>query len=291
MQCCPGGSNARVSRTGSSVRTHSLGVCRSGGSDRDASLVRLRESRLRRHAPRRRLRVRHRRSGFRLAAWTLSGTPQRAEYDNTRAKNGSLSGWIQGPATAAAAGVSAPAVMTSDGSEYRFWLYADTATENRYVSDTGSVFEMRTERPASVLVYTKRSATGYTANAYTAVGTYATGWTRVPRRPRLHVRHLHAVQARRVERSLDAAEVGRRPSPSPSPCARPPTAPPRPTCSSAHTRTRTCGSTTWPSPTAASSSPTPPRLPPPPRSPRPTARLTPGERSTCPGPPPPTTSV
>ncbi len=27
------------------------------------------------------------------------------------------------------------------------------------------------------VVYTKRSATGYTANAYTAVGTYATGWT------------------------------------------------------------------------------------------------------------------
>ena len=30
-------------------------------------------------------------------AWTLSGTPQRAEYDTARAKNGTLSGWIVGP--------------------------------------------------------------------------------------------------------------------------------------------------------------------------------------------------
>ena len=38
-----------------------------------------------------------------------------------------------------------PSVMTSDGAEYRFWVYADTANENRYVSDTGSVFELRLE--------------------------------------------------------------------------------------------------------------------------------------------------
>ena len=31
------------------------------------------------------------------AAWTLSGTPTRAEYDNTRAKSGVMSGWIAGP--------------------------------------------------------------------------------------------------------------------------------------------------------------------------------------------------
>ena len=30
-------------------------------------------------------------------AWTLSGAPQKAEYDSARAKNGSLSGWMQGP--------------------------------------------------------------------------------------------------------------------------------------------------------------------------------------------------
>ena len=110
-------------------------------------------------------------------AWTLSGTPQRAEYDTARAKNGTLSGWIQGPTTAAAAGASVPAVMTSNGAEYRFWMYADTANENRYVSDTGSVFELRTDTTGKLLVYTKRTATGYTANAYTQVGTYAVGWT------------------------------------------------------------------------------------------------------------------
>ena len=66
--------------------------------------------------------------------------------------------------------------MTSDGAEYRFWMYADTATENRYVTDTGSVFELRTDTTGKLLVYTKRTATGYTANAYTAVGTYAVGW-------------------------------------------------------------------------------------------------------------------
>ncbi len=110
-------------------------------------------------------------------AWTLSGTPQKAEYDTTRAKNGALSGWIVGPTTAAAAGASVPAVMTSDGAEYRFWMYADTVNENRYVSDTGSVFEMRTDTTGKLLVYTKRTATGYTPNAYTAVGTYAVGWT------------------------------------------------------------------------------------------------------------------
>ena len=41
-------------------------------------------------------------------AWTLSGTPVRAEYDSARAKNGILSGWIAGPAAAGVAGVSAP---------------------------------------------------------------------------------------------------------------------------------------------------------------------------------------
>ena len=59
--------------------------------------------------------------------WTLSGVPQHAEYDTTHVKSGALSGWIQGPTTAAAAGASAPAVMTSNGSEYRFWAYVDTA--------------------------------------------------------------------------------------------------------------------------------------------------------------------
>ena len=69
-------------------------------------------------------------------AWTLSGTPQRREYDNMRAKNGTLSAWIQGPATAAYAGVveTASAGMTSNGAEERFWLYADTTNQIRFVN-------------------------------------------------------------------------------------------------------------------------------------------------------------
>ncbi len=79
--------------------------------------------------------------------------------------------------TAAAAGVSAPAVMTSDGSEYRFWVYADSTNENRYISDTGRDLRDAPEPSGQVAVYTKRTATGYTTNAYTPVGTYAVGWT------------------------------------------------------------------------------------------------------------------
>jgi len=109
-------------------------------------------------------------------AWTLSGTPQRAEYDTTRARSGSLSGWIQGPASGIA-GASAPVVMTSDGAEYRFWVFADTANENRYISDTASTFEMRLNASGQLMIYTKRTATGYTPNAFNTVGTYAAGWT------------------------------------------------------------------------------------------------------------------
>ena len=34
-----------------------------------------------------------------LPPWTRLRAPQRAEYDNARAKTGALSGWIQGPTT------------------------------------------------------------------------------------------------------------------------------------------------------------------------------------------------
>ena len=46
----------------------------------------------------RHLRGGYRRGGARARRGSLCGTPQRAEYDNARAKNGTLSGWIQGPA-------------------------------------------------------------------------------------------------------------------------------------------------------------------------------------------------
>ncbi len=97
--------------------------------------------------------------------------------------------------------------MTSNGAEYRFWMYADTANENRYVSDTGSVFELRTDTTGQVLVYTKRTATGYAANAYTAVGTYAVGWTEY--RVVLDFTSDTYTLSKRADRrrTLDAAEV------------------------------------------------------------------------------------
>jgi len=110
-------------------------------------------------------------------AWTLSGAPQRSEYDNTSVKVGNMAGWIQGPTTAAYAGVAnaATAGMTSNGAEMRFWAYFDTANENRVLTD--GCTEIRWNTSGQIMVYTKRTATGYTPNAYTVVGTYAPGWT------------------------------------------------------------------------------------------------------------------
>ena len=120
------------------------------------------------------------------AAWTLSGAPQHAEYDSARAKNGAQSGWITGPATAAYAGVAAAetAGMSATGAEIRFWAYVDTANQNRVFTD-GGASEVRLNTSGQVMVYTKRTATGYTPNAYTVVGTYADGLDRVPPRLRL----------------------------------------------------------------------------------------------------------
>jgi hypothetical protein len=111
------------------------------------------------------------------AIWTDSGTPTNAEYDHERVKFGSMAMWIKGPNSAAAAGASTPIVLTGDGAEYRFWTYVDTANENRYISDSGSVFEMRFTTTGDISIYTKRTATGYTANTYNIVGTYgAEAW-------------------------------------------------------------------------------------------------------------------
>ena len=101
--------------------------------------------------------------------------------------------------------------MTSNGAEYRFWMYADTANENRYVSDTGSVFELRTDTTGKVLVYTKRTATGYTANAYTAVGTYAVGWAEYRIVLDFTADTYTLSKRANADRRLDAAEVGHRP--------------------------------------------------------------------------------
>ena len=112
------------------------------------------------------------------SAWTLSGTPSAPSTTPRRPRTASLSGWIAGPAAAGVAGVSTPVVMTSDGSEYRFWVYADSANENRYVSDTGSVFELRTRHAPARCSSTPSAPRPATRPTPTPpVGTYAAGWT------------------------------------------------------------------------------------------------------------------
>ena len=144
-------------------------------------------------------------------AWTLSGTPQRAEYDTARAKNGTLSGWIQGPTTAAAAGASATRrhdlrrrrVPLLDLRRHRQPRTATSPTPARSSSCAPTP-------PARCSSTPSAPPTGYTANAYTAVGTYAVGWTEYRVVLDFTSRHLHAVQARERHRRLDAAEGGRR---------------------------------------------------------------------------------
>ena len=134
-------------------------------------------------------------------AWTLSGTPQRAEYDTARAKNGTMSGLDPGPdrRRLPPASRDGSARMTSNGAEFRFWMYCDTTNEYRYVDD----YAARSSAPAPARIRQRRvtstpsaPATGYTTGAYTAVGTYATGWTEYRVVYDFTTEHLHAVQAR-----------------------------------------------------------------------------------------------
>ena len=153
-------------------------------------------------------------------AWAISGAPQRAEYDSARAKTGTMSGWIQGPSAAAYAGVyeTATAGMTANGAEQRFWVYLDSANQPRQLDDMGSgearalTFGFDAAGNIRVFVNTK-SVTGYTADNWTVVGKYASRLDRVPHPLHLHRPRradLHAVQARRRHRALDAAEGYRR---------------------------------------------------------------------------------
>ncbi len=126
-----------------------------------------------------------------------------------------------GRATAAYAGVAAAetAGMASDGAEVRFWAYADTANQNRVFTD-GGASEVRLNTSGQVLIYTKRTAAGYTANAYTVVGTYAVGWMEYRLVYDFSRRHLHAVVAhrRQAARGRPSRPQARRPPT--SPCAR-----------------------------------------------------------------------
>jgi hypothetical protein len=120
-------------------------------------------------------------SGATLASpWTLSGTPTKAVYDNTRAKVGAKSGWIQNAATGSNGAAAAITPMTSNGSEVRFWIYLDNATATREVFDPNATtsarsFVFRFDNTGKITAYTGRTATGYTLNNYTQVGTYTGG--------------------------------------------------------------------------------------------------------------------
>ena len=120
--------------------------------------------------------------------WYIGGTPQHAEYDSARARNGSLSGWIQGPtaATYASFGETTTANMTSNGAEQRFWVYFDStnqfrAMDNWIAGAADRPFYIQFANDGNIYVYTDRpgNPNGYTTAGHTRVGTYATGWTEV----------------------------------------------------------------------------------------------------------------
>jgi hypothetical protein len=122
------------------------------------------------------------------SAWTVVGGPQRYEYDSLQAKNGSLSAWIQGPATAGNGGVveTASGAMTQNGAETSFWVYFDATNQQRIVDDyavgvatADRIFYMQYAPSGAINVWTDRAGnpSGYKTGAWTPVGTYTTGWT------------------------------------------------------------------------------------------------------------------
>ena len=205
--------------------------------------------------------------------WTLSGAPQRGEYDTAAPRSAPVR-LDPGRRAAANAGVveTAPAAMTANGAEIRFWLYFDTTNQNRDSS--------RTTRPGV--------ATPTAPSSSSSPPTARSTSTPTGRQPqRLHHRRLHpgghlhrpagpstassttsrtpdlhALQARERHRRLDAAQ-GRRRHRLRHPVARRTTITTHGTCCAAAIRARTCGSTSWPTPTAASSDTRRPPPPPP----------------------------
>ena len=105
--------------------------------------------------------------------------------------------------------------MTSNGAEFRFWIYLDTTNQtHRSTSRAGT----RRASSSSALDTTgqlqrlHRSAppTGYTRQRLHAGGHLRGRLDRVPHRLRLHEPDLHALQARQRHRCLDAAQGRRR---------------------------------------------------------------------------------
>lgn len=110
--------------------------------------------------------------------WTVAGSPQNREYDDSTAAVGTQSAYIRGAANNALAGVSTPMVLSADDSELRFWVNFDNTTGDRRIRETvaDTVYELRWNTVGAVQVYTQRTATGYTVNDFTQIGTYTTGW-------------------------------------------------------------------------------------------------------------------
>ena len=120
--------------------------------------------------------------------WTAIGSPQHGEYDNTQSKNGSLSGWVQGPTTANNGGVyeTASGGLTGNDAEVRFWLYFDNTTQSRLIEDYSAglstadrAFQINFASGGNINVFTDRpgNPNGYATSVLTPVGTYSTGWT------------------------------------------------------------------------------------------------------------------
>jgi len=119
--------------------------------------------------------------------WAVFGTPRRTVYDTARAKVGTKSAWIQGPTTAAYGGASesGTALMSSNGAEIRFWLYADSTNENRVIRDDPGatvpaigVYQFQLDNAGRIAVLSYRpAANGYNSGSNTTVGAYTTGWT------------------------------------------------------------------------------------------------------------------
>jgi hypothetical protein len=112
-----------------------------------------------------------------------------ATYSTADKKVGAKSAKIVGSGTVAGGlfDASAATSMTHDTAEYRAWINPTTTNTGFSIMESTTsaslpaaadrAVSMRFSNAGNVEIYTNRSGyTGYTQNAYTAVGTYATGW-------------------------------------------------------------------------------------------------------------------
>ncbi len=200
-------------------------------------------------------------------AWTLSGTPQKAEYDTTRAKNGTLSGWIEGPSTAARRRRLGPrrhdlqrsGVPLLDVRRHRQPRTATSRTPARSSScaptpPASSSSTPSARRPATPPTPTRRSAptrsgwTEYRIVLDFTSDTYTLSNAHRRRRPWTQLKSAAApTYAIPMREATDRTTTA--------------------TCCSAATPTPTCGSTTCASPIPASSTCSAPTPSPPPPAP------------------------